>query len=194
MLKRLLTTMFLAAVWIGAMPGTALALPLYARQTGQQCASCHAGFPELTPFGRAFKLSGYTFGTRQDIPISAMALASVNRIADNAGGAYPKSGTPAVEGGSLFTGGKVTDNVGAFVQWTYNNLTPSPDGSFGGHSSIDNVDLRVTHQLSVRDVQMLVGLTLNNAPMVQDVFNSTPAWAYPYQSPKVASEGFGPLS
>jgi hypothetical protein len=193
-IKRLLRTMFLAAVWIGAMPGTALALPLYARQTGQQCASCHAGFPELTPFGRAFKLSGYTFGTRQDIPISAMALASVNRIADNSGGAYPKSGTPAVEGGSLFTGGKVTDNVGGFVQWTYNNLVQNPDGSFAGHSSIDNVDLRVTHQLSVRDVQMLVGLTLNNAPMVQDVFNSSPAWAYPYQSPKVASEGFGPLS
>lgn len=194
MFKRLLTALYLVVAWIGAVPGAASALPLYARQTGQQCASCHAGFPELTPFGRAFKLSGYTFGNRQDIPISAMALASVNRIADSAGGAYPKSGLAVVEGGSLFTGGKVTDNVGAFVQRTYNNLVQKPDGSFGGHSSIDNVDIRATHQLSVRDIQMVVGLTLNNAPMVQDVFNSTPAWAYPYQSPKVASEGFGPLS
>lgn len=194
MLKRLLTTMFLVVAGVGAMPGSASALPLYARQTGQQCASCHAGFPELTPFGRAFKLSGYTFGNRQDVPISGMALASINRIADNAAGAYPKSGAPVVEGGSLFTGGKVTDNVGGFVQWTYDNLVQNPDGSFSGHGNIDNVDIRATHQLSVRDIQMVLGLTLNNAPMVQDVFNSTPAWAYPYQSPKVASEGFGPLT
>ena len=26
------------------------ALPSYARQTGQQCAACHNGFPELTPY------------------------------------------------------------------------------------------------------------------------------------------------
>src|ERR1700730_11521732 len=38
------------------------ALPLYARQTGQPCAACHTAFPELTPFGRRFKLGGYTLG------------------------------------------------------------------------------------------------------------------------------------
>lgn len=194
MFKRLLMKMFMLVAWIGVVPGPASALPLYARQTGQQCASCHVGFPELTPFGRAFKLSGYTLGQRQEIPLSAMAVASVNRVADSGGGAYPKSGTPVIEGGSLFTGGKLTDHVGAFVQWTYNNLVQSTDGSLSGHSSIDNVDLRATRQISVGDLQMVAGLTLNNAPMVQDVFNSTPAWAYPYQSPKVASEGFGPLS
>ena len=37
------------------------ALPSYARQTGQQCAACHNGFPELTPYGRQFKLNGYTW-------------------------------------------------------------------------------------------------------------------------------------
>lgn len=194
MFKRLLMEMVMLAAWIGAMPGSASALPLFARQTGQQCASCHVGFPELTPFGRAFKLSGYTLGQRQEIPLSAMAVASVNRIADSGGGAYPKSGTPVIEGGGLFTGGKLTDHVGAFVQWTYDNLVQSSDGSFSGHSSIDNVDLRATRRISVGDLQMVAGLTLNNAPMVQDVFNSTPAWAYPYQSPKVASEGFGQLS
>ena len=39
----------------------AQALPSYARQTGQQCAACHNGFPELTPYGRQFKLNGYTW-------------------------------------------------------------------------------------------------------------------------------------
>ena len=44
---------------VGVRP--AQALPSYARQTGQQCAACHNGFPELTPYGRLFKLNGYTF-------------------------------------------------------------------------------------------------------------------------------------
>ncbi|MGD0643005.1 MAG: hypothetical protein ABSC22_19870, partial [Roseiarcus sp.] len=38
----------------------ASAVPSFARQTGQPCANCHTAFPELTPFGRRFKLSGYT--------------------------------------------------------------------------------------------------------------------------------------
>jgi hypothetical protein len=40
----------------------AFSLPLYARQTGQPCATCHTAFLELTPFGRRFKLGGYTLG------------------------------------------------------------------------------------------------------------------------------------
>ena len=41
---------------------TASAVPSYARQTGQPCATCHTAFPELTPYGRQFKLMGYTAG------------------------------------------------------------------------------------------------------------------------------------
>jgi hypothetical protein len=29
-------------------------------QTGLPCSACHIGFPQLTPFGRRFKLEGYT--------------------------------------------------------------------------------------------------------------------------------------
>src|ERR1700693_3598798 len=42
--------------------GPAEALPSYARQTGQPCATCHTAFPELTPYGRRFKIGGYTAG------------------------------------------------------------------------------------------------------------------------------------
>ncbi|HEY5503959.1 MAG TPA: hypothetical protein VIK28_02280, partial [Sedimentisphaerales bacterium] len=38
------------------------ALPSYARQTGQPCGTCHTDFPGLTPYGRKFKLLGYTVG------------------------------------------------------------------------------------------------------------------------------------
>lgn len=45
-------------------------------QTGQACSACHTAFPELTPFGRAFKLNGYTMGGgltfTQAPPLAAM--------------------------------------------------------------------------------------------------------------------------
>src|ERR1700682_4341496 len=46
---------------IGFAP-PAQALPSFARQTGQPCGTCHTSFPGLTPFGRRFKLLGYTTG------------------------------------------------------------------------------------------------------------------------------------
>ena len=75
----------LAVVLLVAIPAfcagyarMARALPSYARQTGQECAACHNGFPELTPYGRLFKLNGYTFtGGTSDLPaIAAMAVPS----------------------------------------------------------------------------------------------------------------------
>ena len=50
----------LAAVVLAAP--RAQALPSFARQTGQPCGACHTDFPALTPFGRGFKLRGYTIG------------------------------------------------------------------------------------------------------------------------------------
>jgi hypothetical protein len=63
---------------------TASAVPSYARQTGQPCATCHTAWPELTPFGRQFKLMGYTSGgtlcgdgsaksDETQVPLSVMA-------------------------------------------------------------------------------------------------------------------------
>jgi len=43
---------------------SARAVPSYSRQTGLSCATCHYAPPELTPFGRKFKLEGYTFTTK----------------------------------------------------------------------------------------------------------------------------------
>ena len=46
---------------IGYAP-PANALPSYARQTGQPCGTCHTDFAGLTPYGRLFKIGGYTAG------------------------------------------------------------------------------------------------------------------------------------
>src|SRR5271165_2662928 len=57
------------AAWIG-LSAPAQAIPLFARQTGHECQACHISFPELTAYGREFKLNGYTFGTAQPIPLA----------------------------------------------------------------------------------------------------------------------------
>lgn len=58
------TLALLAAVV--SIPPAANALPSFARQTGQKCAACHVSgsWPQLTPWGRFFKLSGYTAGKK----------------------------------------------------------------------------------------------------------------------------------
>ena len=43
----------------------ARALPSFARQTGQPCGACHTDFAGLTPYGRRFKINGYTNGGGQ---------------------------------------------------------------------------------------------------------------------------------
>src|SRR5437773_5191465 len=62
---------------------SATANPLFARQTALKCSSCHTIYPELTPFGRKFKLGGYTLGERETIPLALMAVVSRNQIRDN---------------------------------------------------------------------------------------------------------------
>src|SRR5512136_2437885 len=59
---------------IGFAP-PAQALPSFARQTGQPCGTCHTDFPFLTPYGRRFKLLGYTTGggPYQTTPFSSNA-------------------------------------------------------------------------------------------------------------------------
>ena len=83
-----------AAVLLLGMRG-AWALPSYARQTGQECAACHNGFPELTPYGRLFKLNGYTFGGgSSELPaVAAMVIPSFTHTqAGQPGGAAPHFG------------------------------------------------------------------------------------------------------
>ena len=45
----------------------AQALPIFARQTGMACLACHTVYPELTHFGRMFKLNGYQLDNGKDI-------------------------------------------------------------------------------------------------------------------------------
>ncbi|MHB1621453.1 MAG: cytochrome C [Sulfuricella sp.] len=172
-------------------PSISSAVPLYTRQTGMNCAACHSGgqFPELTRTGREFKLMGYTLGKRQDIPLAGMLQGGLTKINNYNGSANPAADFPhdnsmQFQQASLFTGGKILDNLGAFVQWTYDGVAH--------HSQMDNVDLRYADQTQVGGKNLIYGVSLNNNPSVQDVFNTTPAWTFPTAGPGDAFQGYGP--
>jgi len=160
----------------------ASAVPSFARQTGQNCVACHAGgqFPELTPYGRLFKLTGYTIGQRA-LPLAAMAVLTSNKVKVNdPTQGKTQDGSPIFNTASLFIAGKITDKVGGFVQITYNNYDSqdAETGNWSGHTGSDNLDLRYADRLINANSDLIYGLTLHNNPGVQDVWNSTPAWGY----------------
>lgn len=182
----------LTAVVLALLAGPAEAVPSYARQTGQACVACHVSFPELTPYGRWFKLSGYTIGVRQVLPIAGMAIGGVTSIKqnDDASGmpVTARNNLPAFNQASIFLAGKATDNIGGFVQYTYAQ-TYNTDGTGSGHSGIDNTDLRAVGRMDSLDensVKLLYGVTLHNNPTAQDVWNSTPAFGFPFTTSPTA--------
>ena len=194
------------ALLILAFARGANAVPSFARQTGQECPACHVSWPELTPYGRYFKLTGYTIGKTaitsegvQYSPLAVMVQASITNTKNNTT-TDPNTGeTAAVTQrnnsgvfccASFFLAGRANDYLGGFVQWTYDNLATVTDGTLGGHSSVDNIDLRGAYKYSpagAGEPEWVFGMTLNNNPTVQDPWNSTPAWGYPYTAAPLAN-------
>jgi hypothetical protein len=174
----------IATAILGFYSGDAAALPSYARQTGQECAACHVAFPELTPTGRRFKLGGYTQGGGESkLPPLAVMLqpAYTHTEAGQSGGAAPHFGPNnnlAVQQASLFYGGSIIDNLGAFIQTTYDSASR--------RYSWDNTDIRYADMGRLFGEDLVWGVSLNNNPTVQDVWNTTPAWSFPFISSTLA--------
>src|ERR1700682_1487289 len=218
----------------------AQALPSFARQTRHPAAPCHTNSPGLTPFGRRFKLLGYTTGgglyrtttfSNNAGPDNAYAALRnyANRIDGN--GDAPTAAPVAEKGWvppvsmiaiagfthtqvpeiapptdpykandntvlspfSGFWGGAITSNIGAFVQVTYNapgpvsGLSGTPADQFLHTWTWDNTDFRFASTANIGGLDVIYGITANNNPTVQDPWNTTPAWAFPYAgSPRAA--------
>lgn len=228
------------------------ALPSFARQTGQPCGTCHTDFPALTPYGRRFKLLGYTvgggpyrtapfslFNSKTDPlesdsdqlkayantldqksvaargntinsatgqsniwvpPISMMAIGGYTHTQTSqvspCGGPYPCNDTLAAAPVSLFYGGAITDHIGAFAQLTYSGAPfgapytgncANPIGSGTACDpyqtfqwSWDMTDIRYANSFNIGGTDVIFGVTVNNSPSVQDLWNTTPAWKFPY--------------
>ena len=184
---------FVAGVW-GLAPN-ALALPSYARQTGLPCSGCHTTPPELNNGGRLFKLMAYIdraenksitadpstrrapLNMLETLPLSAFFETSMT------GTKTPQPGTQNWNAQfpqdiSIFLAGAWTDHIGSFLQVTYNK----PDD----HFTTDNTDIRYANKTTVSGKELVYGLTLNNNPTLEDLWNSTPAWGYPFIAPNGA--------
>jgi hypothetical protein len=211
--------LLLSSGWIGALLvlvsiTNAHALPSFARQTGQACVACHTSWPELTPYGRYFKLSGYTLGRNLWVeaahkesfpPLSIMlqyGVTWINKPTQLTGDTDPVTGLPVstpvagtpdrnddplFPGGSVFLGGKFTDYLGAFMQWTLDTQATDANGNNVANKFVaDNTDFRAVYQTSLSGKELILGLDLNNNPTVQDASNSTPAWGFPFTSSPIA--------
>ena len=183
--KPLSALLAFVAVAVTLLPGSAQAMPAFNRQTGQNCVACHAGgqFPELTPYGRLFKMTGYTIGQRA-VPISAMVVASMAKVANTADNSttptsyLTKNGEVTLATASLLLGGKVTDNIGVFAQITYDGYaTQDPvTGQYHGHSHADNIDIRYADRFISDKQDLIFGVSANDNPSVQDPWNTAAAW------------------
>src|SRR5439155_22980234 len=163
----------------------ASALPAFAAQTGQPCQTCHVGGfgPQLTPFGRNFKLGGYTLRkTKINIPLSAMAVTSfVHTKSAQAEPPAPHFGTNdnvAIDEISLFLAGGLGQHLGGFLQATYNGVEKA--------WAWDNVDVRAVTTTKIKGADVTLGLSLNNSPTTQDAWNTLPAWGFPYTESDLA--------
>ena len=89
---------FVGCFTIGFAP-SAHALPSFARQTGQPCGACHTDFPALTPYGRRFKLLGYTAGGGEfrTTPFSSNTGAAARAELDKLRGYAKTMDTPATQ-------------------------------------------------------------------------------------------------
>ena len=214
----------------------AQALPSFARQTGQPCGTCHTDFPALTPYGRRFKLLGYTAGggefrttpfssrTANDAraeldklrgyvktldpvdpnqqreyvpPVSMMAIVGYTHTQGPTVAPptdpYKANDNVVLTPFSGFWGGAITDHIGAFAQVTYSapdplsGLSGTPADQFKHTWSWDNADVRFASTTSIGALDVVYGITANNNPTVQDLWNTTPAWSFPYAVSSLAA-------
>ena len=169
--------------WL-ALSAPAQAVPVFARQTGHNCQACHTSPPELTAYGREFKLNGYTFGEAQTLPIAVGVMASYESVSDNTDHSTGnKVCNPCnefhVDQASLYFGGKLTENLGMFGQYT---VAPNQGGTGPWSGAEDNTEIRYVHRFSSSgsgEDDSLVGLMINNNLTMQDVWNAVPAWQFP---------------
>jgi hypothetical protein len=164
--------------------GQALALPSFAIQTAQPCAACHIGAfgPQLTPYGRDFKLHGYTANDGKDhgLPLAFAVQTSFTHTQEpQPGGAAPgfkPNDNFAIDQLSIYYAGLIAPKLGAFVELNYDGVAQQ--------AALNNVDIRYVSEGELFGHNVLWGITANNSPTVQDPWNSTPAWGFPYnQSP-----------
>jgi hypothetical protein len=191
---RATTAKIIAGLWIGggaliaiaalSSPRAARAVPAFAQQTGQPCKSCHVGGfgPELTPFGREFKLGGYTLRAHSSVPLAAMAVASFTHTRKDQQPApehLNRNDNATLDEAAIFLAGGLGQHFGGFSEITYEGIDR--------HFTWDNLDLRAVTPAHLFGSDTTLGLSFNNSPTVQDAWNTLPAWGFPFTDAEVSA-------
>lgn len=167
----------LSALGLGTAP--AAAVPSFAVQTGQPCQACHVGGfgPQLTQYGREFKIGGYAArAVAWNIPLAAQVIGSFTAT-KKAQAAPPAAGfhannNLALDQVGIFLGGGIGEHFGGLAQATYSGTDH--------HWAWDNVDLRAFTHATIAGTPVIVGSSLNNNPGIDDPWNTLPGWGFPY--------------
>jgi hypothetical protein len=181
-------------------PSMAHAITSFARQTGMQCTACHTAYPQLNAFGRAFKLMGYVMSNEQSKlpPIGVMLMPSFTNTAkgqpEEPAKDFRKNNNFAVSQVSFFYAGRlfgpyaenmfgkeaasIANKIGAFLQGTYDGV--------GRFWSWDNFEIRFADSASIQNSNLVYGIYVNNNPTLQDLWNTTPAWGFPFSASGLA--------
>lgn len=169
---------------LSVAPRDALALPSYAQQTGMPCAQCHtvAFGPQLTPYGRQFKLNGYVWGNSEvHVPLSLMTVLGETHTSADLSEAPEHYGTNdnfAMNELTGFLAGRLAPHLGAFVEAAYSGVERKLAwGAF---------DVRSAWTGTLGSKGYVAGVTLNNNPTVTDLWNSSPVWSFPYTGSELA--------
>jgi hypothetical protein len=151
---------------------------------------CHVGSfgPQLTSYGRNFKINAYQNGepTKDELKkymqgFSGMVLGGAEHtdqdlrkgveLTDKQA-RYHTNNNVTVDQISLFYGSPLTSHIGMLGQLTYDNAAEQ--------LSWDNTDIRYANATQLYGKDLVYGISVNNNPSVQDVWQTTPAWQFPY--------------
>jgi hypothetical protein len=126
-------------------------------------------------------MEGYVLGN-QDFPdaknFSAMMEAGYTHLKDKVPGGlsadYPSNDAWSVQQTSLFYGGVLDKHIGlgAFIQGTFDGVAHQ--------FHWDNTDIRLAQKAKFLDKSLVYGFTFNNSPGLTDLWNTLPAWGYPF--------------
>ena len=188
-LNRTAVAGLLAGITVTFSAGNALAVPSYSRQTGLSCDTCHTVPPQLTPFGRFFKMNGYVLGTKnlspqtpqktpkesigQFPPISAMIRIS-DTILNKAEPGTQNGSIALPQALSLYYAGRIAPHMGSFIQVTYD--------AESDHFGLDMADIRYANTARLGKSSVVWGISLNNMPTFEDPWNSTPSEGFPFSA------------
>ncbi len=133
-MKQLLLGTAAVAILLVVFVTDSFSVPAFARKYNTSCATCHNGFPKMTPFGEGFRRNGYQFPGHTDAEFTKEE--PVNLGAEGNKRAFPDAIWPGTLPGSspisLFLNGEAAYNPKTDPRFTFDGLGNSIEAVAGG--------------------------------------------------------------